>query len=67
MTEFLESLKAIVGPRGWKTDAHDLEPYLTEWRGVMVGRSPMVVAPATTEAVAAGLQRCARGDRGAGW
>ena len=58
MTEFLESLKAIVGPRGWKTDAHDLEPYLTEWRGVMVGRSPMVVAPATTEAVAAVVRAC---------
>jgi FAD/FMN-containing dehydrogenase len=64
MTEFLDSLKAIVGPRGWKTDAHDLEPYLTEWRGVFVGRTPMVVAPATTDEVAAVVRACS--DAGVG-
>ncbi len=64
MTEFLESLKVIVGPRGWKTDAHDLEPYLTEWRGVFVGRTPMVVAPATTDEVAAVVRACS--DAGVG-
>ena len=64
MTEFLDSLKAIVGPRGWKTDDHDLEPYLNEWRGEVVGRTPMVVAPATTDAVAAVVRACS--DAGVG-
>ena len=58
MTDFLESLKAIVGPRGWKTDAHDLEPYLTEWRRDVVGRAPIMVAPAATDEVAAVVRAC---------
>ncbi len=58
MTEFLESLKGMVGPRGWKTDAHDLEPYLADWRGNFVGVAPMVVAPASTKEVAAVVRAC---------
>ena len=48
MTNLVERLKAIAGPRGWKTDPHDLEPHLTEWRGVYVGSTRILVAPETT-------------------
>jgi len=59
MTAFDERLKAIVGPRGWKTDADDLEPHLTEWRGAYVGKTRMLVAPQSTEQVAQVVRACA--------
>ena len=37
--DLLERLKAIVGPGGWKSDPTELEPHLTEWRGVYTGRT----------------------------
>lgn len=59
MTDFVERLKAIVGPRGWKTDSGDLEPHLTEWRGVYVGDTRILVAPQSTEQVADVVRACA--------
>ncbi len=59
MTDLVERLKAIVGPRGWKTDSGDLEPHLTEWRGVYVGNTRILVAPQTTEQVAEVVRACA--------
>ncbi len=57
-----EQLKAIVGPRGWKTDADDLDPYLKEWRGLYTGKTRILVAPATTEEVSAIVAACAAAD-----
>ena len=45
MTALDERLKAIVGPDGWTTDAAILEPHLTEWRGLVVGKTRILVAP----------------------
>ncbi len=59
MTDLVERLKGIVGPRGWKTDPGDLEPHLTEWRGVYVGRTRILVAPQTTQQVADVVKACA--------
>ena len=55
---WLERLKSVVGPRGWTTDAKALEPHLTEWRGVVHGATPIMVAPATTEEVAEVVVAC---------
>jgi len=55
----LDELKNIVGRHGWTTDPVDLEPHLTEWRGVVKGRTPILVAPSTTAQVADVLRACA--------
>ncbi len=54
-----ERLKSIVGPDGWTSDEALLEPRLTEWRGRYRGSTPLMVAPATTEQVAAVVAACA--------
>lgn len=59
MTAFDERLKAIVGPQGWKTDAEELEPHVTEWRGVYVGKARILVAPGTTQEVSQVVRACA--------
>src|SRR3954452_5279084 len=55
----LDKIKAAVGPKGWTTDAHDIEPHLTEPRGLYRGATRMVVRPASTEEVAAVVRLCA--------
>jgi FAD/FMN-containing dehydrogenase len=55
----LDKIKAIVGPKGWTTDPHDIEPHLTEPRGLYHGATQMVVRPASTEEVAAVVKLCA--------
>ena len=59
MTTLLDQLRDIVGPGGWTTDVADLEPRLREWRGVVFGRTPIMVAPATTAQVAEVVHACA--------
>ncbi len=54
----LERLKDIVGPRGWTTDPHVLEPHLTEWRGVVHGATPIMVSPASVQEVANIVSAC---------
>ena len=55
----LDDLKNIVGDAHCKS-GDDLRPHLTEWRGDYEGRSPLLVAPANVEEVAAVVRRCAR-------
>ena len=55
----IERLKSIVGPHGWKSSPADLEPHVNEWRGLYPGRSPLLVAPATTQEVAEVVRACA--------
>lgn len=64
MTALDEHLKAIVGPDGWTTDAASLEPHLTEWRGLVVGKTRILVAPRTAEEVSKVVRACA--DAGVG-
>jgi len=54
----LDRLKEIVGPSGWKTAAGDLEPYLTDWRGAVTGKTSILVAPASTEEVSQIVKSC---------
>jgi len=57
-TDIIAELKAAVGPGGWLEDATDLEPFLTEWRGLYTGATPLMLQPATTAEVSAVLQVC---------
>lgn len=58
MTTLIDDLKAIVGPGAWKTDPAELQPHLTEWRGQVFGRTPILVAPRNTEQVSLVLRAC---------
>jgi len=51
-------LKAAVGPGGWTDDQAEIEPYLSEDRGIYFGKSPLMMKPANTAEVAAILQIC---------
>ncbi len=59
MTTLIDELKSIVGAGGWKSGPADLEPHLTEWRGQVVGKSPLLVMPRSTEEVAKVVSTCA--------
>ena len=55
----LEDLKAAL-PGAWTTDADDMAPWLTEWRGRWTGQTPILLQPRTTEEVARAIEICAR-------
>lgn len=55
----LEQLKSIVGPKGWTTDACELELRVTDWRGALRGATPIAISPASSEEVAAVVRACA--------
>ena len=55
----IDELKAIVGDRGWTTDANDLEPHLTERRGMVHGKTLVMVSPSSTREVAGIVRACA--------
>ncbi len=56
----IDSLKNIVGPKGWADTAATLAPHLREWRGAVQGKTPIMLLPATTNEVAEILQLCAQ-------
>ena len=50
--ELTDRLAALLGPKGLTTDAHDLAPWLTDWRGRYHGAAMAMVAPANTQELA---------------
>jgi FAD/FMN-containing dehydrogenase len=60
----LERLKALVGPAGFSVDPDELAPHLTEWRNRFVGRTPLLLKPASTNEVAAIVRICAEAEVG---
>lgn len=54
----IEELKTIVGPGAWKSDVDDLRPYVTDWRGEVIGSTPLMVSPASTEEVSQIVRAC---------
>jgi len=54
----LSTIHDVVGPKGWLDAESDLEPYLTEMRGLWYGRCDAVVSPATTSETAAVVKIC---------
>ena len=59
MTQLIDSLRAIVGPRGLLTEPADTAPYSEDWRRLYQGRTPAVVRPATSQELAQVIQLCA--------
>ena len=59
MTALIDQLKAIVGRAGWKTDPTELQPYLSEWRGLVFGNTPILLAPKSTAEVSEVVRACA--------
>jgi FAD/FMN-containing dehydrogenase len=60
----LERLKAIVGPSGFSDDPDELAPHLTEWRNRFVGKTPLLLKPASTGEVADLVRVCAEAEVG---
>jgi FAD/FMN-containing dehydrogenase len=56
--EALERIRTLVGPKGWIDTQSDMQPYLSEQRGVYQGVAPAIVKPASTEEVAGVLRIC---------
>ena len=56
--KLLDSIRDAVGPKGWTTDEADLQPHLTERRGLWRGQCAMAVSPATTAEVAKVVALC---------
>ena len=54
----LQRLKALVGPKGFIADVGDMAPYLSEWRDLYHGATPLVLRPASTAEVAAVVRLC---------
>jgi FAD/FMN-containing dehydrogenase len=50
--ETLARLAAVVGEKHAITDPHEMTAYMTEWREIWVGKSPLVLRPASTDEVA---------------
>ena len=50
-SDFIEQLKAMLGPGGYLEAPFDLEPFTRDWRG-RTGATPFVALPRTTEQVA---------------
>jgi FAD/FMN-containing dehydrogenase len=58
-TSLLRDLAALLGPKGYSTDADTIAPWLTDWRGKYHGRAAAMLSPASTEEVAAIVRLCA--------
>ncbi len=58
--EHIDALKAILGPGGWKQDADDLAPFLSEWRDRWSGKTPLLALPGSTRQTAQLVRYCAR-------
>jgi len=56
--DVLDALKAVVGDAGFREEAADLEPHLTEWRGLFQGRTPLMLMPSSTAEVSAIMKIC---------
>lgn len=57
--DLLSALRAAVGTAHVLTDAHDVAPFVEDWRGRYRGEVQAVVQPASTDEVAAVVRLCA--------
>lgn len=56
---WLPVLRESLGPDGYLDQAGDLEPFLSDWRKLYRGSTPLVALPATTAEVASVVRLCA--------
>jgi len=54
----LEALRAIVGDKGLIADDEGKQPFVTDWRGSIVGNAAVVVRPASVEEVSKVVKLC---------
>lgn len=54
----LADLAALLGPKGFTTDAETMAPWLTDWRGRVHGKAAAMLSPATTAEVQAVVRLC---------
>ena len=50
--ELIAAARDRLGPKAVVTDAHELEPWISDWRGRVHGKALAMLAPASTEEVA---------------
>jgi FAD/FMN-containing dehydrogenase len=55
---FVDSLRAIVGEKGLILDEQDKQPFVTDWRGSLVGTAAVVVRPGSTDEVSKVVKLC---------
>lgn len=55
----LDALEALLGPKGFTRDPHEMSPWLTDWRGRYTGASTAMLSPADTGQVQAVVRLCA--------
>ncbi len=55
----LPQLAALLGSKGFTTDAQSMAPWLSDWRGRVHGNSPAMLSPASTAEVQAIVRLCA--------
>ncbi len=60
----LNSIRDLVGPKGWLETKGEMEPYLREWRGLYQGTAAAVVSPVSTDEVAQVLKICNKANLG---
>ena len=53
VSQLISAAGQALGPKGVITDPKEIEPWVTDWRGRVHGASPAILAPASTEEVAA--------------
>ncbi|HBH45369.1 MAG TPA: hydroxyacid dehydrogenase, partial [Hyphomonas atlantica] len=56
--DFLSAAKSLLGPKGWSTEAEDLEKVVSPWRGTYKGETPFLARPATTVETAELVRLC---------
>ena len=59
MTTFIGRMTDALGPKGVSTDAHEIEPHISDWRGRWKGSTPVLIKPASTEEVSKAMTLCA--------
>lgn len=51
LSQALETLSSLLGPKGFSCDQSDLAPWLTDWRGRYTGRAAAMLSPSSTAEV----------------
>jgi FAD/FMN-containing dehydrogenase len=59
LSAFIARLTEALGPKGVSTDAHEIDPHISDWRGRWKGSTPVLVKPASTEEVSIAMKLCA--------
>lgn len=59
MQGLIDRLEVLLGPGGILTDPTDTAPFAQDWRKLYQGRTPAVLRPATTQALASAIALCA--------